>query len=32
MEKKVKRIYTKLEKIIGSNDDMPVDFEADLVS
>ena len=32
MEKKVKRLYIKLEKIIRSNDDMPVDFEADLVT
>ena len=31
MEKKVKELYIEPEKIIRSNDDMPVDFEADLV-
>ena len=30
MEKRVKELYIEPEKIIRSNNDMPVDFEADL--
>ena len=31
MKKKVKELYIEPEKIIRGNDDMPADFEADLV-
>ena len=30
-KKKIKELYIELEKIIRSKDDMPVDFETDLV-